>query len=116
MTSRTVGRSSSFRRAINAAVLFSALVVAPFMAAAHFSAALAGFLDDFADRYLPHSTLLSAEKKAHRQSLARERQHKLDAAREKARTRAAAKARQLWSTLPWLAITPLGADVDPEVN
>jgi len=79
------------RRVFNIAVLLSALVVAPLMSAAHFSATLAAMLGDFADRYLPQSTLLSAQKKAHQQTVARERAATLEAKKAKARARAEAR-------------------------
>jgi len=55
------------RRVVNISVLFSALVLTPLLFFAHFNTYLAGLLGDFAGRYLPNSTLLASERKAHRE-------------------------------------------------
>lgn len=55
------------RRVVNISVLFSALVLTPLLFLTHFNTYLAGLFGDFAGRYLPNSTLLASERKAHRE-------------------------------------------------
>ncbi len=50
------------RSGLNILLLFSALVLTPLLALTHFNLGLAAMLGTFADRYLPRSTLLSAER------------------------------------------------------
>ena len=80
------------RSSVNIVVLFSALVVTPLLALSHFSMGLAGMLGDFADNYLPNSTLINAEKRSRAQADSKRREQRVNAARERSSKRQAAKA------------------------
>ena len=81
-----------FRSGINIVVLFSALVLTPLFALAHFSTGLAGMLGSFADNYLPHPTLLNGEKRKRAKAESRLREQRVLHGRERAAKRRAAAA------------------------
>lgn len=52
------------RSTVNVCILFSALVLAPVFAIAHFSLGLSTLIGDFADSFLPNPTVLNSERRA----------------------------------------------------
>lgn len=82
------------RHTVNIGVLFSALVIAPLMTAAHFSVGLAEMLGEFAGTYLPQSTVLATEQGARRADIARERARRVEEAGKRGRVIRETRARR----------------------